>query len=102
MLPDLNQAELDWSGVEALLRDIDALAQVTEIILKLGPRQMVADAAALTLVQTREILRQRSARAVQIRYRYDGADWWDTLMLLPECWKLVRVRHVFPSPDCPG
>ena len=31
-LPDLNQATLNWPGVEALLRDIAACTQVTEIL----------------------------------------------------------------------
>jgi hypothetical protein len=101
-LPDLNEAELDWPGVEALLRDIEVLTEVAEILVKTGPRQMVADAPPLTVARAREILRQGRARAVQIRYRHEGADWWDTLAVTPAGWKLVRIRHVFPAPDLPS
>ena len=94
-LPDLNQATLDWAGVEVLLRDIAACTQVTEIIPKALAQGYVADGVALTLADARRLLEERAVRGLQIRYRYDGADWWDTLMVLPEGWRLVRIRHEF-------
>lgn len=95
-LPDLNQAMLDWPGVEALLRDIAACAQVTEVVPKALAQGYVAeDAGALTLADARRLLEERAVRGLQFRYRYDGADWWDTLMVLAEGWRLVRIRHDF-------
>lgn len=96
-LSDLNQATLDWPGVEALLRDIAACTQVTEIIPKAVAQGYVTDGVALTLADARRLLEERAVRGLQIRYRYEGADWWDTLMVLPEGWRLVRIRHDFSS-----
>lgn len=94
-MPDLNQATLDWPGVEALLRDIAACAEVTEIIPKALAQGYVTEGVVLTLADARRMLEERAVRGLQIRYRYDGADWWDTLMVLPEGWRLVRIRHDF-------
>ena len=96
-LPDLNQATLDWAGVEALLRDIAGCAQVTEIIPKAAAQGYVTDGVTLSLVDARRLLEERAVRGLQIRYRYDRADWWDTLMVLPEGWRLVRIQHDFST-----
>jgi len=32
-------------------------------------------------------------RGLQIRYRHEDAEWWDTLMNQGERWRLVRIRH---------
>ncbi len=96
-LPDLNLATLDWPGVEALLRDIAACTQVTEIIPKVLAQGYVTDGAPLTLADARRLLEERAVRGLQIRYRYEGADWWDTLMVVSNGWRLVRIRHQFES-----
>ncbi len=100
-LPGLNQALLDWPGVEALLRDIGACTEVTEIIPKAAAQGYVTENAVLTLDDARRLLAERTVRGLQIRYRYDGADWWDTLMVLPEGWRLVRIRHQFDQEGLP-
>ena len=94
-LPDLNQAMLDWAGVEALLRDIESCAQVTEIIPKAAAEGYVNDQQQLTLADARRLLEARAVRGLQLRYRYDNADWWDTLMVLPDGFRLLRIRHEF-------
>jgi hypothetical protein len=94
-LPDLNQALLDEAGLAELLSDIEACTEVTEIIPKQAAEGYVAENATLTLADARRMLAARAVRAVQIRYRYDGVDWWDTLMVLPEGYRLVRIRHDF-------
>lgn len=94
-LPDLNQALLDEAGLAELLSDIEACTEATEIIPKQAAEGYVAENATLTLADARRMLAARAVRAVQIRYRYDGVDWWDTLMVLPEGYRLVRIRHDF-------
>lgn len=92
-LPDLHQATLDVETVEQLFRDIESCAQITEIIPKFAARALVPAACALTLAAARELLVSGQFRALQLRYRYDGADWWDTLQVLPEGFRLARIRH---------
>lgn len=96
-LPDLNMALLDAAQVEQLLRDIEACAQITEIIPKFAARGQVPDTASVTLAQARELLVARAVRGLQLRYRYENADWWDTLMLAGDQFRLVRIRHDFPG-----
>jgi hypothetical protein len=50
---------------------------------------------SLSLEQARQLLLEGRARGIQIRYHYDGADWWDTLMRTPQGIRLVRIRHEF-------
>lgn len=96
-LPDLNTTLLDAGQVEQLLRDIELCAQLTEILPKYAAREHVPDAAVLTLDQARELLATRAVRGLQLRYRHEGADWWDTLMLVGDRFRLVRIRHDFPG-----
>ena len=94
-MPELNTGLLDLAQVEQLLGDIEACAQITEIIPKHGARSQVSETAGITLGDARQLLRERSIRGLQLRYRYEGADWWDTLMVAGEQFRLVRIRHDF-------
>ena len=99
-LPDLLQAQFDAAELQTLLHDIDACAQITEIIPKFSATGHVPGDTALTLDDGRRHLLDGSARAVQFRYRFEGADWWDTIMALPDgLFRLVRIQHHFDSPD---
>lgn len=93
-LPDLNEAILDRDTLDQLFRDLEACVRITEIIPKFADRRMVAE-ETVTLAQARELLLDGKARGVQIRYRYEDADWWDTLMNTPQGVRLVRIRHEF-------
>ena len=94
-LPELRSSTLDLAEVERLLRDIEACAQVTEIIPKQSAQGYAPETGTLTLDDARQLLRARTVRGLQIRYRHDGADWWDTLMVAGENFRLVRIRHEF-------
>jgi hypothetical protein len=94
-LPDLNMTLLDSAQVEQLFRDIEQCAQITEIIPKFAARGQVPDTAAVTLAEARELITTRSVRGLQLRYHYEGADWWDTLMLVGDQFRLVRIRQDF-------
>ena len=95
-LPDLHQAVLDTATVEQLFHDIESCAQLAELIPKYAAHGYVPPDAALTAAEARSLLLTRQLRALQLRYRYDGADWWDTLQVLPDGFRLVRIRHEFP------
>jgi hypothetical protein len=95
-LPDMRTAALDDERVEALFRDIAALATLDEIIVKARPGH-VDDAQRITLEDAKRLILSREVRGVQIRYRHDGACWWDTLMCSAEGVRLVRVRHEFDA-----
>lgn len=94
-LPELRSSTLDLAEVELLLNDIETCAQITEIIPKQSAQGYAPETGTLTLDDARQLLRTRTVRGLQIRYRHDGADWWDTLMLAGETFRLIRIRHEF-------
>lgn len=101
-LPELNQALLDWLEIERLLRDIEQCTQIDEILPKLAPQGYAPENRSLSLAEARELLQRRTVRGMQFRYRYDNAEWWDTIMIVGDHYRLVRIRHDFtgttPSP----
>lgn len=101
-LPELNDTLLDAAEVEQLLRDIELCAEVTGVIPKFAARDRIPDTAGITLAQARQLLTRRAVRALQLRYRYEDADWWDTLMLLGDQFRLVRIRHDFTADEGAG
>ena len=94
-LPELNTKLLNDDEVTQLLRDIELCAEITAIIPKFAERGHVPETAAITLAEARTLLSARAVRGLQIRYRYENADWWDTLMLARDSFRLVRIRHDF-------
>jgi hypothetical protein len=96
-LPDLIESVLDGDQIADLFRDIAALTTVREIIPKTGGRQEYVDEtpAPLTLEAAREQLLAGAYRGLQIRYDYDGGQWWDTLIPVAEGTRIVRIRHDF-------
>ncbi|MBX3743796.1 MAG: hypothetical protein KF833_00665 [Verrucomicrobiae bacterium] len=93
-LPELNQAVLDSETLGRLFRDLSQCAEIVEVIPKFADRRMVEE-GRLTLEEARALLESGAVRGVQVRYRYQGADWWDTLMVTGAGVRLVRIRHDF-------
>ncbi len=94
-LPALHTTMLDFAQVEQLLTDIELCTQLQEIVPKYAAQGQVPETAQVTLAQARELLSARAVRGLQLRYRYEGADWWDTVMVLGEQFRVVRIRHEF-------
>ncbi len=92
-VPDLVQAELDEALLAQLFVDLATHTEVLAVLAKGGPTHY-AKQAPLTLEAGRELLLNRTVRALQIRYQYDGHEWSDTLMHLPSKVRLVRCRHL--------
>lgn len=92
--PRMSDAVLDEEELRALWRDLRLLGTVDEVVVKAGAGR-VEEAGSYTLDDAERMIRERSVRGVQVRYRHDGAVWWDTLMIMPGGVRLVRVRHEF-------
>ena len=95
-LPELNQAVLDGPTVDQLFSDVAQCTQVVEIILKQAPCEYVGQ-EAVTLETARQLLQSGAIRGAQIRYRYENAEWWDTLIRVGNEIRLTRIRHDFSS-----
>jgi hypothetical protein len=91
-LPELQQAILEPAILEQLFHDLEHCTDIIEVIPKFRRQAQVAP-ANITLQQAAALLDTREARAVQVRYRYQNADWCDTLMVTPEGIRLVRIRQ---------
>ena len=89
-LPELAQGMLDAAGLEALFRDLAACAIVEELQVK-GGAQAYATGAG-TLEGAWAALEHGGARGVQLRYRFQGQDWVDTILRAGNGWRLVRAR----------
>lgn len=92
-LPELRGGLLAHEEVEQLLADIAGCGELLAVIPKYGARDYVPGQAALTLADARAALAGRTVRGLQLRYRHAGAEWWDTLMIVGERFRLVRIRQ---------
>ena len=91
-LPELNQAVLGDATLAQLFDDISQCTEVLSAMPRYAAREFVAP-AGVTIDEARDLLTARRVRAVQLRYRYDGAEWWDTLVPVSDGTRLVRIRH---------
>jgi hypothetical protein len=91
-LPPLQAAVLDAATLQSLFEDLAAETSVDEILMK-GEACGYASGGRPSLSGALEALEQGSAMGVQIRYRYQGSAWWDTLLRTPEGVRLVRIEH---------
>lgn len=91
-LADLQDAILDPGTVTALFADLAGCTEVLGVLIKNGPTAPAPD-GIIDLARGRDLLDAGSVRGIQIRYRYQGQEWWDTLMRTPLGIRLVRICH---------
>lgn len=89
-LPELQDQVIGWDVVDDLLGDIATSTRLFSMLIKSGAERM-ADGADLDLSRARAAL--DAGNAVQLRYLYQGAEWWDTLIPQPEGVRIVRVQQ---------
>lgn len=96
-LPDLQQEELDEATVRQLFDDISTHAELIDIIPKQSAQGYVAENASLTLTGALDLLLHQSVRALQLRYAYQQAIWWDTLTpIAGGRFRIIRIQHQQP------
>lgn len=91
-LPSLQEAVLDATTLARLVTDIQGLTVVDEVLLK-GGAIARASTQRHSLADAVEALQQGHVLGVQVRYRYQGQCWWDTLLHTPQGIRLVRISH---------
>lgn len=90
-LPALQQAELDDATVAQLFSDVAQFAGILAVIPRAATRTL-APPPAMGLDEARAALLAGTIRGVQLRYRYDGREWTDTLLSAgPGRTRLVRI-----------
>jgi hypothetical protein len=93
-LPDIQDAILSWDTLDQLFFDLTSVAELQDILVK-ERAQAHARHTDLDLTAARHALDQ--GMAVQIRYRYGGTDWCDSLIAVPAGIRLVRIGHTMAS-----
>jgi len=93
--PELFQGPLEPQALERLIADIKVCTEIIEVIPKYSATGYVDDSAKVDLDDAVEQLKQGKLRGLQLRYRYEGDQWWDTLIRQAQGVKLVRVKHDF-------
>lgn len=94
-LPQLQRALLDQETLDQLFFDLGAAAELREIVLKGASTLRADDMSKPTLDDARRLLLSRQVVGLQLRYRYGGSEWWDTLLPTPEGVELVRIARPF-------
>ena len=90
-LPDLQEGMLDPATLDALLTDLEAHAEILDVITK-GAAEQLADPYRTKLRVAVDALLTGLVRGVQVRYRYQKKEWRDTLIRVPEGVRIVRIE----------
>lgn len=89
----LQDALLDEPTLAQLLFDIEHAGQLIGVVIRpLGARRRVGASPPATLEAARQALEEGTA-SVQLRYRFGGEEWWDTLLPAGHQIRLVRISH---------
>lgn len=100
-LPDLHTSDLDAATFAALFDDLERHAEVLDVLVKGDARANASD-VPVPLREAQAMLAAGVVRGVQIRYRWEGAEWRDTLLRLPTNIRIVRMRMPGVSKDTGG
>lgn len=92
-LPPIHDLVLDDATVAQLFFDLGAAAELLGISVKPVGGRRAAAADALTLTDAHHALISHAVAAVQLRYRFAGEEWWDTLLPAPAGTRLIRISH---------
>lgn len=92
MNPPLHDLILDDDTVGQLFFDVGAAAELVGVTVKrLGAQR--AEGGEVTLEDAQRLFAARAVGGVQLRYRFAGEEWWDTLAHTPVGVRLVRISH---------
>jgi hypothetical protein len=91
-LPPMSDAVLDAQQLAALFGDYHACLDAVEILVKRGPGY-ASDGPQPSLSEAQQLLAAGAVRGLQVRYRYQGAQWCDTLLPVEGGVRLVRIAH---------
>jgi hypothetical protein len=92
-LPQLQRAAVDDSLLDALVTDLSALTEILCVIPKAEPGRVAV--TSIPLEEGVNLLRAGSLRGLQVRYRYEGDEWWDTLLQTPNGIRLTRIKQEY-------
>lgn len=89
-VPLMTEGTIDAAMLRQLAADLAKAADVLFVREKTGA---FAGDATLTVEAGIDRLIGGKCRAIQVRYRYDGFEWTDTIMAIGKTFRVVRCRH---------
>ncbi len=92
-LAELTETVMDPGLLARYFDDLTQCAEVLAILPKAAPQARSVGEVAWTLPEAHAALVDGRVRGVQIRYRYDSAEWWDTLLHEATGVRIVRIRQ---------
>ncbi|MFN8610858.1 MAG: hypothetical protein U0931_25170 [Vulcanimicrobiota bacterium] len=90
-LPQLTQGDLDDQALRNLVEDLSTLAEILEVRVK-GSSEERAENSTLQLKQAVAAMKLGRVQGVQVRYRWEGAEWFDTLMRTGATVRVIRMK----------
>jgi hypothetical protein len=94
--PEMHQGLLDQATIAQYFEDLEH-AHVYDVLVKGAPKRY-AEEGSFDLSRGRELFQSGHVRGLQVRYRWNDADWWDTLMRSAQGVRIVRVQHTWDDP----
>lgn len=91
-VPLMVEGVIDAATLRQLFADIQAAGTVLGVREKGGPTEYAGGEAMPPAVALERLL-AGAARAIQLRYLFDGHEWSDTILALPAGFRVVRCRH---------
>jgi hypothetical protein len=93
-LPPLQEAMLDDTTLNQLFFDVAHAAELVSISLKGASTAHASESADPRVLDVAQrLLIEGGLLGVQLRYRYQGSSWLDTLLRTPGGVRLVRLRQ---------
>ncbi len=91
----LQDAILDDTTVGQLVFDIAEAAELIAVLQKGGPTRQAhgASSSPADLEAAHRALVAREISGMQLRYRFAGEEWWDTLTRTEHGVRLIRISH---------
>lgn len=98
-LPEVLEGLLDAHALSEYLSDLEMCAEGLTMSLKSGATLNSGEhrTGNAAIEELRQHLASASPPRAQVRYRFDGDAWLDTLIPGPDGVRLVRVRAVAPD-----
>jgi hypothetical protein len=90
--PPMCDAWLDEAALTELFDDLAGCTEIIRVQLKADPRTQVSN-VEVSLELARELVRSRQVRGAQIRYRFQHHEWCDTIICMPDRYRLVRCQY---------
>ena len=91
-VPLMVEGLIDSPTLARLFADIETVAAILSVREKGGPAEF-AETGETPPAAALDRLLAGTARAVQVRYHFDGYEWSDTVVAVPNGYRVIRCRH---------